>query len=538
MADSTPDRFVASTPPDGWADGPVHDVAEELERGRHERWAAIVLLVIGLAAVVALLVVGTPSATSRTSGAIAVIAVGAGLAIVVVQEWRARRASRALAEEHAHIRGLTHRLVAMETAAEACRQVAEAEELDDVLERALAGVRRVAAARTGAVLLRTGDELNVVAAEGTDPPARGTRIPEGDGPAWTAVRTGETVQGGRGSPWGEPSGTATLAVPMALPGQVIGAVVAERGRSQPAFTASDRRSLELLADHTALAVRAALRLERQRRATGQREHRAAPGEGEHRAAPAPARHADLASLVGIVHDVKTPLATISGYVQLLIEREERFTPTRRQAVLRDVRGEVDRLKDLVDGVLQVARLASDEHRAEQLVDLVEVVRRVQEAGRDLPHAQRLPRTVHVHAATAAIVVGDEAALRRVVENLVDDALSRELTGCPLEVAVERADGWVELTVGQPARGTGGTAEEPVAGDGAEASRSDADGTEPPPAADVDPASSSAGAAEAPLAPEALPTGLQVARILVERHGGTLELAADGGAGSRVRLPAI
>jgi K+-sensing histidine kinase KdpD len=504
MAERPADRFVASALPDGRTDAAALDVAEELERGRHERWAAIVLLLVGLVAIVGLIVVGPATTAARLWGATAVIGVGIGLAVAVVQEWRAGRAGRGLAAERAQLRALSGQLAALEAAAEACRHLAEAEELDEVLTRTLAGVRGVASARTAVVLLRTGDELNVVAAGGADPPTRGTRIAESDGPAWSAVRTGQTVQLAGGGPRGRSTGTATLAAPMSLPGQVIGALVAERGRSQLAFTGSDRASLELLAAHAALAVRAALRLERQRRTEAGRGGRSSAGAEQPTVAAAPA-HDDLAPLVDIVHDLRTPLATVSGYVQLLIEREDRFTTTRRQAVLRDVRGEVDRLKDLVDGVLQVARSASDEHRVEQLVDLAEVAREVQAAGRDLPHAQRLPRTVRVRATTPAIVVGDLAALRRVVENVVDDALSRELTGCPLDVTVERTEGWVELTVGPPA-----TVEERAVEDG---------GT-------VEPGGT------------ALPTGLQVARMLVERHGGSLELGADGGAWSRVRLPAI
>jgi K+-sensing histidine kinase KdpD len=320
-------------------DDPVDEALAELERGQRHRWLVAAILVVAIVASLGLVVldaeIGATAAPWAAVGFLAV-AVVFGLS-VIARERRTRRAVRALFRERERAAVLVARSRSMEAVHAAVREVVDATDLVDVFTRVIGTVRDLARASTAVVLLRRDDELTVAAADGADPPPIGTVVPRGDGPTWAAVDGREPVLAGEDHPWGAGRAGSMLAVPLALPDRVVGVLLVER--LQRPFTALDQLTVELFAQHVALAVRNATRLDA-------REQAAA-------AAVAVASERTKA-IAAQADELRSPLATMAGYTDLLLRRGDRFTVERRAGVLRDIRAELERSRELVDRLVRAA----------------------------------------------------------------------------------------------------------------------------------------------------------------------------------------
>jgi signal transduction histidine kinase len=153
---------------------------------------------------------------------------------------------------------------------------------------------------------------------------------------------------------------------------------------------------------------------------------------------------DFLSIVS--HELRTPLTSIQGYSQLLEARlrGELSGESKEMAHLRVIRGQVGRMRRLVDDLLDVSRI--DRRGGVSLepvdFDLAEDVREaVGRIGRDHTDRQiqlRAPDSLSVHV--------DRDRLGQVVSNLLENAVKYSPDGGPIRVTLERRGGEVELLV--------------------------------------------------------------------------------------------
>lgn len=145
-------------------------------------------------------------------------------------------------------------------------------------------------------------------------------------------------------------------------------------------------------------------------------------------------------LSNITHEMKSPLAAIKLHAQALLRGEEP-PPEDRRRFLATIERQTDRMASLVDSVLESSRLLArrgqpelrpvrlDEFLARYVVDAAPAA-----AGRQV--ALRAERV------EPAVVLATDEALRRVLDNLVDNAVRHSKPGgevrCRLTVARDRA----------------------------------------------------------------------------------------------------
>ncbi|MEV6239249.1 HAMP domain-containing sensor histidine kinase [Lentzea sp. NPDC051838] len=125
------------------------------------------------------------------------------------------------------------------------------------------------------------------------------------------------------------------------------------------------------------------------------------------------------------HELRTPLTSIRGYAELY----RQGAATDAADVLRRIEDQASRMGVLVDDLLQLARLDSAQPLALSDVDLVVLVT-------DAVHEARVrdsSRTVSLTLSGPVVVQGDEARVRQVLTNLLDNALTHTPAGSPIEV---------------------------------------------------------------------------------------------------------
>jgi hypothetical protein len=224
----------------------------------------------------------------------------------------------------------------------------------------------------------------------------------------------------------------------------------------------------------------------------------------------------LEFLIGVGHDMRSPLTGIAGFAAVLAELESVGTdPTASEAVAY-IRKEAQRLVELLNQLLDFGQVEQGGPNLDrEPIDLVRMARQAVE-----PWAVRHPHvTFRLVQNGDSMVEGDFLKLHRVLANLLDNAVRHSPDG--------------------------GTITVDVGGDGSEAFLSVTDEGAGVPVEDRErvfqrfvrlagDSQSSEGKKRGPG------IGLYVVRGLVEAHGGSVSVkeGGDGGAGARfiVRLP--
>jgi two-component system sensor histidine kinase KdpD len=149
-------------------------------------------------------------------------------------------------------------------------------------------------------------------------------------------------------------------------------------------------------------------------------------------------------LSSVSHDLRTPLAAITGAVSTILESGDRLDATTRRELLESARDEADRLNRLVQNLLEMTRLQSGAlelrrqwHSMEELIGaaLRRLARRL--AGRRV--STRVPLDL-------PLVEMDAVLVEQVLINLLDNAAKHTPPGTPIDVIATATDEAVTVEV--------------------------------------------------------------------------------------------
>jgi signal transduction histidine kinase/CheY-like chemotaxis protein len=126
-------------------------------------------------------------------------------------------------------------------------------------------------------------------------------------------------------------------------------------------------------------------------------------------------------VVGLSHELRSPLNAISGYAQLLEQDQSLQTKPRDQ--VRVVRRSADHLSGLIDGILDISKieagrlyLSRDEVRLSEFLDQLVGMFRLQAAAKGIDFIFKRPAVLPV------VVYADEKRLRQILINLISNAI--------------------------------------------------------------------------------------------------------------------
>ena len=141
------------------------------------------------------------------------------------------------------------------------------------------------------------------------------------------------------------------------------------------------------------------------------------------------------------HELRTPLASIRGYAELFrmgaIE-----DPADAARALAGIENEAARMGVLVEDLLALARLDAVREPVREPVDISALAAAAVEGSR----VQARDRSITLEAAPDQRSLGDAHELRRVLDNLLRNAITHTPAGTPIEVAVHPVPGGLEITV--------------------------------------------------------------------------------------------
>jgi len=215
-------------------------------------------------------------------------------------------------------------------------------------------------------------------------------------------------------------------------------------------------------------------------------------------------------LSSVSHDLRTPLAVITGAATTLLEDEDRLGPAEQREMLRSIADEAGRLNRLVANLLAMTRLEAGALEVKRSWHTLEEV-----VGAALQRSEPLlgARPVRVRIpADLPLVAVDDVLLEQVVFNLVENALKHAPGTQPIEIDARVQGRALELAIADRGPGLAPGSEDRVF--------------------------EKFQRGEASHRTGGVGLGLAICRGIVAAHGGTIRAAnrPDGGAVFTLTLP--
>lgn len=223
-------------------------------------------------------------------------------------------------------------------------------------------------------------------------------------------------------------GTRALYLPLIAPRGPVGVLGVWLSDSRGLKAPEQFHHLETFANQTALAI------ERARLADEARE-------AQVRIETERLRNSLLSS---VSHDLRTPLAAITGAISTILESTGGLDVGTRQELLESVRDEAERLNRLVENLLEMTRLQSgalqlrkDWHPMEEVIGVV--LGRLSKRLADRPITTRVPPDL-------PLVAMDAILIEQVLINLVENAVKYTPPASPIEIIATATDEAVTVEV--------------------------------------------------------------------------------------------
>jgi signal transduction histidine kinase len=212
----------------------------------------------------------------------------------------------------------------------------------------------------------------------------------------------------------------------------------------------------------------------------------------------------------ISHDLRTPLTSIMGYVELALEEVGPPLDDERRGYLEVVSRSSDRLLRLVDDLLFVARLQAGRLvLTRSQLDLAVIAAQAVEEAR--PRAEGKQLTLAFSGEGEPMLEGDKGRLFQLLDNLVSNAIKFTPEGGRIDVRVRGNNNGAMLEVSDTGIGLGPGESEQVFERFFRSSR--------------------AVAQQVP----GTGLGLFISRAIVEAHGGTIAVSSRDGGGTTFRI---
>jgi signal transduction histidine kinase len=151
-------------------------------------------------------------------------------------------------------------------------------------------------------------------------------------------------------------------------------------------------------------------------------------------------------VANVSHDLRTPLASLTGYIETLQLKEGRLTEKEREQYLAIARRQSDRLGRLVEELFELARLESQDIEPElEPFPLPELVQDVVQGFRLEAERENIDLELQ-RPDDVPLVSADIGLIQRALQNLIGNALTHTDEGGRVTVAIEPRDRRVAVRV--------------------------------------------------------------------------------------------
>ncbi len=222
--------------------------------------------------------------------------------------------------------------------------------------------------------------------------------------------------------------TESLYLPLLASGEPVGSLGVKPTHSEKLLIPEQLHLLEAFAHQTALAVAADKLLQKQQQTQMQVE----------------AEKLRSSLLSSVSHDLRTPLAAITGSSSSLLQNGESLPPSTRKDLLENIHDEAERLERLVNNLLEMTKLESGSIKPNKELNhpgevIGSAIARLDKKSQSRPLHTQIPHDL-------PLVPMDSLLIEQVVVNLLDNAFKYTPLGQPIDVSVRQEKGHLVVEV--------------------------------------------------------------------------------------------
>ncbi|MFQ6121445.1 MAG: ATP-binding protein [Dehalococcoidales bacterium] len=211
-------------------------------------------------------------------------------------------------------------------------------------------------------------------------------------------------------------------------GRHIGSLVMISFRDTQAFSESDRRLVQAIADYIAIAI----------------ERDQLTNEAEEARALHEADRLRSQIISSVSHELRTPLTLIKGYSTSLLRQDASWEEETQREFLQIINEKTDELRDLIDKLLQSAKLEAGALKLEK--EPVLIPRLAQKVVDEIaPRAKNHKFTLQF-SPSFPVIEADVRCMEQVLRNLTENAVKYSPEGGEVTIAGETRDGKVVVSV--------------------------------------------------------------------------------------------
>ncbi|KAA3611708.1 MAG: HAMP domain-containing protein [Planctomycetota bacterium] len=151
-------------------------------------------------------------------------------------------------------------------------------------------------------------------------------------------------------------------------------------------------------------------------------------------------------ITNISHDLRTPVASLRGYLETCLLKEGRLTADQRQQYLQAAFRNTERLAQLLEELFELARLDSGEIRLRpEVFSMSELISDVVQKFEPRADQEGIRLRASIPSENV-LVQGDIGLLERVLDNLVENALRYSQSGNQVQVSILRKSQKIQIQV--------------------------------------------------------------------------------------------
>jgi two-component system sensor histidine kinase ChiS len=148
----------------------------------------------------------------------------------------------------------------------------------------------------------------------------------------------------------------------------------------------------------------------------------------------------------VSHELRTPLASIQGYAETLIRLRGKISEAQQMDCARTISEESERLARLINNLLDLSRIEAGTIQLErQPLNIVEVAQEAVQTLQPRAAKKTLHLTIHAGAGLPPLLA-DRDAIRRVLDNLIENAIKYTPSGGAVSVSFEKTDTHARINI--------------------------------------------------------------------------------------------
>ena len=151
-------------------------------------------------------------------------------------------------------------------------------------------------------------------------------------------------------------------------------------------------------------------------------------------------------IANISHDLRTPIASLSGYSELMIDKNEILTPSERNKYLNTIYSNAKKMEKQIQDLFELSKLESVDikinkepfHLGELIVDITNKFKIIANQ-----------KGVHLNSILSSdvtIINADISLIDRMIQNLIDNAIKMCKSGDSVNIIIDKKDESIQLII--------------------------------------------------------------------------------------------